>query len=389
MLLEIILYFIGVVLIILSIPALIEIAMFIVANIFIKEKKSKITSFGKIKIGVVIPAYNEEKNIVRCVESIKNSNRGNHDLEIVVIADNCDDKTAERAKEVGATVIERFNKEKVGKGAALDYAFNILIKREFDAFMVVDADTVVDKNFVEVVGDNFARGEHAVQTINLVLNKNISQKTRFTNLALLSMNLFRPLGREKLGFSVGLLGNGFGLSKEIIEKIPYTANSITEDLEYHIQLIEAGERVKFVAETKVLADCPLSDEGNETQRARWEGGRFLLQRQYGPKLLLKILKGKLKLLEPFLELMSMPLSYEVIMLLFLLAIPISGFRVYSIIGIAIITIHIALAVLLYGDKEDLKALRTVPKYIFWKIIKFPLILSNSKSNVKWVRTKRD
>ena len=104
---------------------------------------------------------------------------------------------------------------------------------------------------------------------------------------------------------------------------------------------------------------------------------------------MKILKGKLKIVEPFLVLMSMPLSYEVIMLVGLLFIPILEFRVYSIFGLLIIATHIFAAVIMYGDKEDFKGLKEVPQYVLWKIIKFPMIIANAKKNVKWVRTKRD
>lgn len=379
----------GVILVLLSIPAIIEIAVFIAANLVGKSKNKVKINSKSIKIGVVVPAHNEEKSIERCINSILNSDRGVHSVEVVVIADNCNDTTAEKAKNAGARVVERFNKEKIGKGAALDYTFNILKNDNFYAYIIIDADTIVGKEFITVMGDNFANGEDVLQSGYLVLNKNASSKTRFMNLALLSMNYFRPMGREIIGSSVGILGNGFGLSKKLVDEVPYSANSITEDLEYHIKLIEAGKRVKFVNETIVLADFPLSDEGNETQRARWEGGRFLLQRKYGPKLILKIFKGKIKIIEPFLELMSMPLSYEVIMLIGLLFIPFWEFRLYGILGVLIIAAHIFAAVIMYGDKEDFKALKEVPKYVLWKIIKFPMIIANAKKNVKWVRTKRD
>lgn len=382
-------YMAAVVLTVISISAIIEITIFISAHIFFKDKENKIKAEKSVKIAVIIPAHNEEKNIERCIKSIKESEKGIHSVEVIVVADNCSDNTAKIAVKAGAKAIERFNEVKRGKGAALDYAFNLLKDEKNDAYIIIDADTVVDKNFIEVMGDQFSIGEEALQCKYLVLNKKESQKTRFMNLALLSMNVFRPNGREKYRFSVGIMGNGFGLSKKLIDEVPYSANSITEDLEYHLKLIESGKRVKFVKSTGVLADFPLSKEGNETQRARWEGGRFLLQRQFGPKLADKIFKGKTKLIEPFLELMTLPLSYEVIVLLLLLVIPVKVSQIYGIVGLFIIFIHLLMAVIIYGDKEDFAALINVPKYILWKIIKLPMIIATSKGNAGWVRTKRD
>ena len=189
--------------------------------------------------------------------------------------------------------------------------------------------------------------------------------------------------------SVGILGNGFGLSRKLLEKIPYKANSIAEDLEYHLKLIEGGYRVRFVKEARVLSDFPISKEGSETQRARWEGGRFMLQRKLSLPILREILSGKLNMLEPFLELMSMPLSYEVLLLCALVVIPGKPFALYGMGGLALIFAQMIVSVALYGKSEDFLALSEIPAYLFWKIVKLPSILRNSKKNAAWVRTKRD
>ncbi len=382
----------GWVLFLLSLPVVLELALFLFANLFLRRRGKEKKPGNPVRIegiAVLVPAHDEEKNIQRCVESLLASDAGPFRRDVIVIADNCSDGTAERARAAGARVIERQDDKKRGKGAAIQYAVSKLIQEPYQAFIIVDADTVVEPGFIKTMGENFSAGKEALQCVYLPRNEAESPKIRLMRLALLSMNVLKPMGREILGFSVGILGNGFGLIRNLLLEVPYTANSITEDLEYHLKLIESGRRVRFVPDTRVLADFPLSSEGTETQRARWEGGRFLLQRTFSFPLLFKVLQGRLSFLEPLLELLSLPLSYEVLVLLALGFIPGQAFLFYALAGLAVIFLQILAAVALYGEKRDFLAFLQVPGYILWKLYKLPLILKSSRKGARWVRTKRE
>lgn len=365
----------------------IEFFLLTLSNVLINKKDKKYKR-KDIKFAVIIPAHNEEDNIARCVNSLKSCCK-NYGFNIFVVADNCSDNTSLIAKNTGAEVLERFSETERGKGYALKFSFDYLKSEDYFAYIIVDADTVVEENFIEIIGNRFSQGAEAVQTAYLVNEPDKSQKTRLMNLALMSMNGFRPLGREKLGISVGILGNGFALSKKLLEEIPYNANSIAEDLEFHIEIVKRQKRVEFIKETTVFADFPLSDEGNASQRARWEGGRFYLQRKFSLELFKEICKGKKRLIEPFIELMTLPLAYQVLLLLTLFFIGSLNFKIYSLFSILITSIHIILSVIYFGKFSDLVVLFKVPKYVIWKIVKLPLIIKQSRKNAQWVRTKRD
>jgi len=365
----------------------IEFFLLTLSNVLINKKDKKYKR-KDIKFAVIIPAHNEEDNIARCVNSLKSCCK-NYGFNIFVVADNCSDNTSLIAKNTGAEVLERFSETERGKGYALKFSFDYLKSEDYFAYIIVDADTVVEENFIEIIGNRFSQGAEALQTAYLVNEPDKSQKTRLMNLALMSMNGFRPLGREKLGLSVGILGNGFALSKKLLEEIPYNANSIAEDLEFHIEIVKRQKRVEFIKETTVFADFPLSDEGNASQRARWEGGRFYLQRKFSLELFKEICKGKKRLIEPFIELMTLPLAYQVLLLLTLFFIGSLNFKIYSLFSILITSIHIILSVIYFGKFSDLVVLFKVPKYVIWKIVKLPLIIKQSRKNAQWVRTKRD
>ena len=214
------------------------------ANLLFRGK-SRLFSRKKISLAVIVPAHNEELNINRCIKSIKKC-KTNYNYDIFVVADNCTDKTAEIADKAGAQLLERFSVVEKGKGYALKHAFEHLNNKDYFGYIIVDADSIVEENFIDAIGNKFSNGAYAVQTNNLVNNLNDSNKTKMMNLALMSMNAFRPLGREKLGLSVGIQGNGFALSKKLLEEIPYKANSIAEDLEFHIEIVKISKEGCFL-----------------------------------------------------------------------------------------------------------------------------------------------
>ena len=341
------------------------------------------------RLAVVVPAHNESSGIARCVRSLLACERGEHSFAVVVVADNCEDDTAEQAAAAGARVLVRNDAERRGKGYALDFAFQTVLAEGFDAALVVDADTIVEPNFIVEFADLFARGADAAQCRYLVANSDASVRTRLMNVALLAFNVLRPRGRDRWGLSAGLLGNGFGLSAETLRAIPYDAVSVVEDLEYHLRLVRAGRRVRFADGTTVRADMPTGGRGARTQRARWEGGRFRMLGQVGPALLRDVAGGRLRLLEPLFELLLMPLAFHVLLLLLALAVPFGPARGYAAAGLGLVLAHILVALRVGGGGwRDLAALASAPFYVAWKLLLIPAMLRTARRDAEWVRTER-
>ena len=155
-------------------------------------------------------------------------------------------------------MVERIDALRRGKGYALEDPFAMLLAEGFDAFIVIDADTVVEPNLLVEIVTLFESGADGVQTRYGVLNYNVSTRTRLMNIALMAFNVLRPRGRDRLGLSSGILGNGFALSRATLIAVPYAAHSIVEDLEYHLKLVRHDRRIEFADRTTVRADMPVS-----------------------------------------------------------------------------------------------------------------------------------
>jgi cellulose synthase/poly-beta-1,6-N-acetylglucosamine synthase-like glycosyltransferase len=193
-----------------------------------------------------------------------------------------------------------------------------------------------------------------------------------------------------LGFSAGIFGNGFALHRNVLQRVPYQAHSVVEDLEYHLLLVGEGIRVEFVDTARVWGEMPISRKGASTQRARWEGGRLHIMKQWAPKLFAEILRGRGRFVEPFLDLLGLPLATEVALLLVAACLPIDWLRLYVLGSFAIIALHL-FAAAASGPSfwRAMAALITAPAYILWKLRMIPDIWRTSRANAMWVRTERD
>lgn len=343
-----------------------------------------------LRLAVVIPAHNEEALIARCVASVAVSARHSGNCEIVVVADNCTDETAARAAEAGARVLIREDAALRGKGYALRLAFDRLQTEGFGGFLVVDADSMVSVNLVSETRRRLAAGSPAVQCRYRVSNHSASVRTRLMDLAFLAFNVMRPKGRSGWGLSAGILGNGFALRSETLRKVPWDAASIVEDLEYHLRLVAARERVDFIDEATVLGETPAGGGAARAQRSRWEGGRLRMVREWVPGLAADVARGKWRLTEPLLGLLTFPLAYHVLLLAFAYLVLPHPLRECAEASLGVVAMHVLGASLLGGQPlKTAAALAAAPFYIIWKMTTLAGVFAASRRNAGWVRTDRD
>ena len=342
----------------------------------------------RCRLAVVVPAHNEAAGIARCVASLRASSCK---LEaLYVVAHNCTDGTAERAVTEGAEALELNDDGAHGKGAALLFGMSRAVEMGATAVLVVDADSTVDPMLIAAVADAFERGADAVQTRYVASNGEATTRTCLMALSLTGVNVVRPRGRSRLGLSCGIFGNGFALSAGTLQAVPYTAHSVVEDLEYHLALVRGGRWGTLLDGGAVFGELPDNDGAASTQRARGEGGRARMRRQFVPALARRMVTGRVQLLEPLLDLLGMPLATAVPLLLVLLGVPLVWARVYAAAGLATLVLYVAAAVLLSKEPAAaVRALLAVPGYLVFKVGLFGAKRRAARGEAGWVRTARN
>jgi 1,2-diacylglycerol 3-beta-glucosyltransferase len=238
------------------------------------------------RFAVVVPAHDEEAGIAATIESLLALDYPRDHFEVIVVADNCTDDTAARAAAAGAEVLVRNDAERRGKGFALAHAFeHVVAGGRADAVVVIDADTVVSPNLLRAFDARIATGAAAVQADYAVRNPDSGWRPRLMAIALGMFHVVRSTGRENLGVSCGLRGNGMCFTTALLGEVPHDAFSIVEDVEYGIRIGERGHRVHYAGEAHVYGEMVSSEKASRSQRERWEGGRRQLVKDHGLRLL--------------------------------------------------------------------------------------------------------
>lgn len=375
--------------VVLTAPLFIDLVLSIVGNLC-PARRRRAGERRAIHLAVVVPAHNEETMIARTVASLRAA-----DLltPVIVVAHNCSDATADVAAQAGAQVLELKDVALGGKGAALREGFSAAIAMGANALLVVDADSVVSTNLIAATRAAMEAGAEATQCrYELELPKEISARprARLRALAFRGMNVFRPAGRVGLGFSAGVFGNGFAVTESTLKRVPFLADSIAEDLEYHMSLVCSGLWVRWIEDAFVRAPLAAPMLAQAAQESRWAGGRLGVARRSTGRLLLALLRGRWRALGTLFEVWSPPLSYAVLILLLTIALPVPWIHAYAGSCAAIAVLYV-LGTILLGEEpaRDLAALFAVPLHLVWKTAILPLVLRQSRKQAEWVRTRRE
>lgn len=380
--------------VLLSLPALYLLIVTVAAYLFRKEA---LAANRILEIGVLIPAHNEETGIARTIESIHASDYPAENVKIFVIADNCDDNTAEVARNAGATVVERFDTEHRGKGQALDW----FLKRHkalyngFDVITIIDADVRVDRNYLREISLSFSQpGIQALQAYNGVSNPEAGWRPGLLDAAFNVFNHLRMAGPFQLSGTCVLKGNGMAFDKFLIEETGWPCHSIVEDMEFSQLLLMNEISVHYNPDAIVRSEMVTSGANASSQRSRWESGRFNLVATMAPQLLgLFFRTGQIRYLVAFAELAVPPLTLLVLL-----------FAIASLLALALLhgawlqLVAAWWAILLFyvvsGQIQRHAGLHTwrvlfaAPFYILWKIPLYLAMAIRKKSDA-WVRTKRE
>jgi cellulose synthase/poly-beta-1,6-N-acetylglucosamine synthase-like glycosyltransferase len=241
---------------------------------------------------LLIPAHNEEKVIGALIENLKELDYPHSLYEIYVVADNSTDKTADIAKTLGVTVLEHTSlpDENKGKPYAIKYALDNIGERltnEFDAIAIFDADNLVTLNYLKEMNNHLLNGEKLIQCYLDTKNPDDNFITLGYATSYFYMNRSWQLAKYRLGLGNAIGGTGFCVDTQVIKKIGWSAQSVTEDLEFTIQCLLTGIKATWCHHAKVYDEKPEKFGASCVQRLRWSRGHWAVCFKYFGKLLVR------------------------------------------------------------------------------------------------------
>jgi 1,2-diacylglycerol 3-beta-glucosyltransferase len=342
----------------------------------------------------IVPAHNEELLIAELIESIRCANYPQSLIEILVIADNCTDATADCVRSLGERVVVRDEPKNRGKGQAIDWTLQRTDLSGADAVAFFDADNIVDKDFFRAMHSELAAGHRCLQGYYGIANPDESPMTRLLATTYVMKNLLFNGGKRALGLSVLLMGTGMVFTREAIANHGWKAMSIGEDLEQTFRLIEAGEHIRFVPDARIRAQEVTTMRQGSPQRQRWASGRRALYAVARRTIATGIREGDVTRIDIGLDLLmptySKLLNWTLVGLiaaaLLYARAPALIWAVGGVLAYQIAEASIAMR-LMRADLRFIGALGLAPLFLVWKGVIDLLAVAGYRRNT-WTRTDR-
>jgi cellulose synthase/poly-beta-1,6-N-acetylglucosamine synthase-like glycosyltransferase len=362
----------------------------------VKPLRQQVAPDAHAKAVIIVPAHDEATILEGKLSALIAAASGR--ARILLVADNCKDSTAEIARRLGATVVERFDIERRGKGFALDFARQSLQSAPPDVVLVVDADCTIDGDSISRLVASCASTGRPCQAVNLQTpTPNASPAVQLSTFAFYIKNVVRQRALHRISGRVHLLGTGMALPWTIFARAELATDHIVEDLKMGLELAEAGHRPFFVEDAAVWS-CAETEKNTLAQRRRWEGGFLQNALRTGPKMLLRsIARGDVRGTWAAIDVLIPP--FALLLMVDIFALTATAFVTWLAGAAAWPALVLASSVALAGGGlalawlsgglrfVSLGGLARAPLYLLWKL---PLYLGLARRGApkEWVRTGR-
>jgi len=345
---------------------------------------------------IVVPAHNEAAILEGRLAALVTAASGR--ARILLVADNCTDLTAEIARRLGVSVVERFDDERRGKGFALDFARQSLEADPPEVVLIVDADCTMDGESITRLVARCAAANRPCQAVNLqAATRNASPAVQLSTFAFYIKNVVRQRALQRIARRVHLLGTGMALPWPVFASAELATDHIVEDLKMGLELAETGHEPLFVEDAAVWSSAE-TEKNTLAQRQRWEGGFLQNALRTGPGMLLRsVRRGDARatwaaidvLIPPFALLLTLDFGALVSAVLVIWLTSAAQWPLLVLgSSIALAGGGLVLAWINGGSRfVSLSGLARAPLYLLWKL---PLYLGLIRRGApqEWVRTNR-
>ena len=215
---------------------------------------------------VLYPAYNEDRVIVPAVRTFLGQYYPYEAFHVAVISDHMQPETNQTLAALPITLLQPIF-EKSSKAKAMQYTMEH-IKDDYDYVIIMDADNVVNSDFLAQLNDSCAHGYRAIQCHRCAKNKNNDIAVLDGVSEEINNTIFRK-AHNRVGLSSALIGSGMCIDFKWFRENVFKLSTAGEDRELEALLLKDRVFIKYEPDIHVFDEKVSNKDNFQKQRLRW------------------------------------------------------------------------------------------------------------------------
>lgn len=271
-------------------------------------------NYRKRRFLILYPAYNEDSVIINSIDKFLYQDYPQADYQVVVISDHMTEETNQKLRAMPITLLTPVF-EKSSKAKAMQYAIN-QVEGHFDNVVVLDADNVVQPNFLKNLNILCNAGYEAIQCHRCAKNSNNDVAMLDGASEEINNTIFRK-AHNRLGLSSALIGSGMCFDYELFHRNVFQLSTAGEDREMEALLLRQKVFIKYASEIHVFDEKVSNKDNFQRQRMRWMTAQIQSLLRQLPQMPNAIIHGNLNFIDKTIQQALIPRSILIVLLTFI------------------------------------------------------------------------
>ena len=292
---------------------------------YLEEKANKANEWSEQEYSnflILYPAYNEDRVIVNSVRSCLGQYYPYEDFHVCVISDHMQPETNAQLAELPITLMQPVF-EKSSKAKAMQYAITLAMNdelqvkgRHYDYLVILDADNVVESDFLEKLNNICQKGYQAIQCHRCAKNSNNDIAVLDGVSEEINNTLFRK-AHNRIGLSSALIGSGMCFNYKWFCENVFKLSTAGEDRELEALLLKQKIYIHYEPTIHVYDEKVSNKDNFQKQRLRWMTAQIQSLLNLLPYIPKAIVTGNIDFIDKTVQQALIPRSMLIVLTFFL------------------------------------------------------------------------
>lgn len=215
---------------------------------------------------ILYPAYNEDRVIVKSVQTFLGQYYPYQNFHVCVISDHMTEETNEALAQLPITLLQP-SFEKSSKAKAMQFAMD-MVDKDYDYVVILDADNVVNPDFLKSLNEVCAKGYKAIQCHRCAKNSNNDIAVLDGVSEEINNTIFRK-AHNRIGLSSALIGSGMCFDFKWFRENVFKLTTAGEDRELEALLLKQKIHIRYEPDIHVFDEKVSNKDNFQKQRLRW------------------------------------------------------------------------------------------------------------------------